>query len=455
MCKLLFQSSLICDENVPRWENILSQKSFEISLNAFVSCYNNYREAFQNFPLNTQAIIRLIQKVHPHKERQVSRLLPYHGLAIYLNLNLNDFFEHFLMIFRDGVIRNCYDCKEIAQLLWIMSTNASMFIKYLTVYYTNLTGSKNDIWTVFFHLTEGHRINEAIEKHFVWFLTEHIQKSPINEFLRLIQQTKKHSEKIQPENYAYYTTIIEEIFENFIKTLLNREEHSSRFSDIDWKELLKNNLELSTTCVRPQPSTSLIIRRLSFQHKYPTWDVVNRMNALFCSLKDFSEDPYKKYDPTDIVRDEWLQDFLIDIPQEFCTWLTNYVYRNLHQVYEVNRWARFVWSRIMNLSILKSKSGNSNNMLSNLNQWMIDVKHNVFHTNYILTIIFIGHLFEIIIKDIKPVLSLPDIPCILDFIFNIRNEQINGINTQEMNEFIQCGQLEIYDIFLLKGKFNF
>jgi len=109
----------------------------------------------------------------------------------------------------------------------------------------------------------------------------------------------------------------------------------------------------------------------------------------------------------------------------------------------------------MNLSILKSKSGNSNNLLLKLNQWMIDVKHHVFHINDTLTIIFIAHLFEIIIKDTKSVLSLPDIPCIIDFIFNIRNEQINGINTHEMNNFIQSGQLAVQDILLLKGKLNF
>jgi hypothetical protein len=455
ICKLLFQSSLICYGYVPHWESILSQKSFAISLNSFVSYYNNYRETFQNFPLNTQTILYLIQKIHPHKQGQLSRLLPYHAIANNLNLNLNEFFEHFRMIFRDGVIRNCYDCKEIAQLLWIMSTHASMFVKYLTVYYKNLTGSKNDIWIVFFHLTEGYQINETIQKQFVLRLTEYIQKLPINEFLSHIQETKKHSEKIQPENYAYYTIIIGEIFENFIKTLLNREEHSNRLSDIDWKELLKNNLQLSTTCIRPQTSTLLIIRRLSFQHNNPTWDVVNRIYNLFQSLKDFSEDPYKKYDPTDIVRDEWLQDFLIDIPQEFCTRLTHHAYRNLHNIYQDNRWTRFVWSRIMDLSILKSKSGNSNNMLLKLNQWMIDVKHDVFHTNDILTIIFIGHLFEIIIKDTKSVLSLPNIPCIIDFIFNIRKEQTNGINTQEMDEFIQSGQRVIYDTLLLEGKLNF
>lgn len=453
LCKLAFQSSLICHcQGDVQWKNILTGKAFTVSLEYFVSYYNSYKDVFQKFPLDSQAFVHLIETIYPNRQSQPSRLTPYYGTACSLNLNIPKFFELFQKIFRTGVIYSCYNCRDMAQFMYITSQNSFTFSSYLALYYTNLPEPKVDIWNVFFILSEKYLINEIIVDHFSLQLAVHVQKMSINEFLQRIDEIKKHLNDIKGENYAYYERIMESIFEAFIKHLLSHEKHSGRLSDANLEELLKSSIELSKIRVLPQPSSLLIIQRLLFQHNDRTITKTNRMDTLFHKLRIFGQDPYQTNVPDNIIHDEWLEDFLIDIPQEFCAWLTYPTYRNLCENYKTNLWAHFIWSRIINLSLLKIKSPNSNNTLMKLNQWMVYVKHDVFRIDDALTITFIKHLFDLIIKDTKYMLLLPDISCIIDFIFHMRKENIYGINGQAMNEFIQNGQREIYEILLLKGK---
>ncbi|CAF1202439.1 unnamed protein product [Didymodactylos carnosus] len=329
-----------------------------------------------------------------------------------------------------------------------------MFSTYLSYYYAYLKKPRSDFWNVFYYLSETYEITENIHQDFVRKLTLDVRTLSIKEFLQLNQDIIEHLKNVKSENYTRFMTIIETLFEEFTKNLLKREQPYNQLLDIDLKELLKNSLELSLARTLQKPSSLLIIRRLLFQNNSRTLNVVDRIYTLFYNLKDFDQDLCRVNEPADIIHDEWLQDFLFDIPENFCTQLNHHDYRNLCNTYEDNRWTNFIWSRIMYLSILKSKSGKSNNMLLKLNQWMIDVKHDTFNIKDTLTNIIIVNLFEIIIKDVESVLALPNIPSIIDFIFRIKNEEIHGINLKEINNFIQRGQSFVQDILLLKGQLN-
>jgi hypothetical protein len=455
LSKLALQLSLKCYHQTNlQWKNILCQRPFEISLDNFISSYDTYREAFQNFPLGMEAFIYLIQTLHPHKKDQPSRLLGYHTLADKLGLlNQDAFFNQFLPIFRAGVIQNCYRHEEVAELISILSTRASLLRDYVGTF--NVNGSKDVIWNAFFHLSETYVMNDIIQEQLTRTLSIRVQMLPINTFLLIIQDTKNRFETIKAENIAYYVTITEPVFETFIKALLNREKHSSIVADTDWKALLNSSFTLSTTHILPQSSSQPIIKRLLFQHDILNLrrNAVERIQILFRSLKDFDQDLNPENALANIINDGWLQDVLIDIPD---TRLNHHVYQELCNTYNQNNpWIDFIWSRITHLSIVRSITGSSNNMLLRLNQWMIDVKHNIFDVNDKLTIILIINLFENIIKHTKSVFLLPNIPCIIDFILHIQQQQqIDGANIEEMDSFIINAQREIQDILLLKGKSN-
>lgn len=451
--RLLLQSSSVGDEEKPQWRNILLRKKFEISLSDFVNCYNSYKEVFQDCQLDIDAFISLIQKIHPHKTGEKSSLLVHYKSAAELNLNQIDFLKSFQNIFITGVSQNCYDCDEVARFLWHLRTSGRLFKNYLAFYCSYLPVPK-DIWKVLFHMSEKWEMNDVIEKHLSEQILTYVNTTRISEFLSSIDECMKHLQKIKPENCAYYKTIIDTIFEAYTKNLLTDEKFTNRLSHIELKNLLKISLELPKTREIHQSSTLLIMERLLFPLKNSTEKVIDRIQTLFQNLRGFDQDPYQAYAPTDMIEDRMFRDVLIEIPGDFCTWLTHHAYRDLCENYKNNKWAQFIWSRIINLSISKSKSGNSSSMLAKINEWMLAVGHHFFHECDTLTITLITHLFEIVLKDVESVLTLPDVPYIIEFLLNIKEKQVAGINMQDLNTFVENEQCRIEDILLLKGKLN-
>lgn len=452
--KLLLYSSPTCYEDQFQWKNILSQKTFNIPLHHFVTSYNNYKEVFPDFPLKIDVFIYLIQKIHPHKKDQTSRLLFYFQMALDLGINSSEFFQPFQKIFIDGVFKNCYDCDAVAHFLWTLRKTGPLFKNYLTLYYRNLVVRKADIWKILFHISEKFDMDETIEKYLAESILTYVSTISVKEFLSDIAECTNHLQKIKPDNCAYYKTIVETIFEGHIKDLLTYESPHNRLLDMDLKMLLKASLELPKTREILLSSTSLIIRRLLFFTKNSTCKPIDRIKSLFYNLKDFDQNPYQAYAPANVIDEIWFREVLIQIPEELCMWLTHDTYQNLCENYKNNHWAHFIWSRIMSMSISQSKSGNSTKMLSKLNQWMIDVGHDIFHVDDVFTITLISHLFDMVLKDIKSVVLLSDIPYIMEFLLRIRDHQISGTNKQDLNTFIEGDQRRIKDILLLKGMLN-
>jgi hypothetical protein len=128
------------------------------------------------------------------------------------------------------------------------------------------------------------------------------------------------------------------------------------------------------------------------------------------------------------------------------------IYKYLCNNHQNNPWTIYVWSRVIQLSLLKTVKENLNMTLFKLNEWMKIVKHDVYQPNDVLTIIFVKNLFElIIVKYTNMILVLPNIETIIKFVIAIKEQQPNNINTTQVEDFIRHGLQELEHILRLKG----
>lgn len=456
LCKLLLQSLSVHPR--PRnlqWENVLSNKVFEISFEKFMSYYTDYREVLSQLPMDTNTFIYLIKTISPPTNDIPFDLKHCFSRIKQFELEPNDFFERLLTIFSKGVKNLCYNTNQIAELLWIMSnTNSTLFDRYFAEYYRNLPGSKTNILIVFFDFIKKHQINENIQNRFTHFLQVYVQQFSMKEFLDFSKKIKSYSENIQACNFDHCMVIIEATFKYFIETFSKQNSSTESMSEICWNDVLRSSLEVLPTRTLSQTSNLLIFKRLLLQYYNPKENVQYRLNTMFTNLKNCDQQLYEKNIPSNIISDKLLQDFLIDIPEEFCNQFTHHIYRDFCNEYQNNPWICFIWTRITYLSLVKLERKNSYAILQEIDKWMNNVKHSAFVAEDKLTIIFIHNLFELIIKYADPILSLPDIPCIINFIYHMKNAQIDGINTEEINNFMKRAQQEIQAILQLKGKLN-
>jgi hypothetical protein len=159
----------------------------------------------------------------------------------------------------------------------------------------------------------------------------------------------------------------------------------------------------------------------------------------------------EKNDPAGIVQDEWLTDYIY---HGSLGWklISRDDYQSLCDSHFNNRWAIYIWSRIVHLSFIRLKTTKLNEVLGQLNEWMNTVKHDIYVRNDILTTIFVKSIFEIIIiKYIKSVLSLQNIGSILRYILRAKDDQPCLIDTKQVNDFIQNVQYSLKAVFLLNG----
>jgi hypothetical protein len=157
-------------------------------------------------------------------------------------------------------------------------------------------------------------------------------------------------------------------------------------------------------------------------------------------------------DPANIIRDEWLHDYIFVIPQEWLN-MNKQEYQNLCKIHHNNCWSIYIWAKLVNLSFLRSEITKPNEILVRLNGWMNNVDHNIYDDNDNLTIMFIKNIFEIIIaKHIKSVLLLSNIDSILQYILSIREKKPHLIDTKLVDNFVENVKQSIKDVLLLNGK---
>jgi hypothetical protein len=450
LCKLAFQSSFIVNgHGCLQWVDILSKiSSWKMPTTDFISQYIEHRQAFQQFPLDIPAFIYLISKTHPSKNVQESPFVTYYNFLKELNLSHKTFFEQFQPMFADGMKQKVYTLLQIAPLFQMLSARDDhLFSNYLTVFSSNV--SDGGLWNMFLHLSKTSDINESMQKHLSFVLTQRTQNISIETFKRHYQLGKECLKQMKDENREKFLKIFEAVLHAYLDKQLNNEEYSYRFIQSDLKEFLSITLELLSTQNLQHHSCLLIIRHLLFKLDKHTLNKCSKIKSLFERLNDFDRTLCETNDPAVIIQDEWLNDYIFNIPQDW-RMVSRYDYQRLCEIHRDNRWSIHIWSRIVTLSLMKSETAKPNEMLTKLNEWMINVKHD---NNDILTTIFVKNVFEIVIvKHMKSILSLPNIGSIVEYILRARQEQPCLIDIKQVDDFIQNVQHSIQNILLLNGE---
>ncbi|CAF2853187.1 unnamed protein product [Rotaria sp. Silwood2] len=454
LSKLSFQSSILIDDHDHLlWKHIISNiQNFGLTIQEFISSYIDYELAFREFPLDMLGFIELIFKNHPLKHSQESPFRIFLRLCKILNLKTEDFFEQYRELFENGIKQKFYKFEHVGDLFSLIGRHDRIFDVYFTIYASSV--DLDDLWTMFFYICTNSELNEIIQKHLISKFTIRTMNTSIDNFLRYAILSKQCIAKIKNEYPPRFLRVFESIFDAFINKQLTEERYSHRYSESHLKQFLNIGLEMSLTHDLKQPSCLLIIRRLLFQNDTRLTNIADKIKSLFNKLNDFDQDLCEKNDPMFIIQDEWLQDYLLIIPEDFVRYLNENVYYYLCNNHQNNRWTIYIWRRLTHLSILKSKAETTNEMLFKLNEWMNMVKHNVYNIDDTLSIILIINLFEfIIVKYTKSILSLPNINIIIDFILHARQEQLHQMDTKQIDEFIQNAEISIQHILLLQGKF--
>ena len=455
LSKLSFRSSILGnDPDQLRWKRIISNiQEFGVTLQEFVSNYIDYELAFRQFPLDIPGFMELVYKIHPSKNSPESPFIIFARLCKALNLKIEEFFDQYRPIFENGLKKKSYTFQHTGNLFSQIGRHDRTFDIYFSIYAASV--DLDDLWTMFIHICINSELNDIIQKHLIVKLSFRTKNASIENFLRYTKLVEQSITKIKDEYRPRFMGIYEQIFDTFINKQLNDEQCFFRFPELNLKEFLYISLKISPTRNLQHPSCLLIIRRLIFQNDTRSTNVADKIKGLFRKLNEFDQDLCEKNDPIFIIQDEWLQDYLLTIPDDFLYHFNQNVYNYLCDNHQNNHWTIYIWKRLIHLSILKLKIENTNEMLLKMNDWMSVIKHNIYNINDTLTIILVINLFElIIVKYMKSISSLPNIEHIIGFIIHTRKEQLHQLDTKQVDEFIQNGEKTIQQLLLLQGKFS-
>ena len=450
LCKLSFQSSLLTERL--KWKYILSRiENIKLSLKFFIDQYVNYMKSFEQFPFDTQAYIYLIQRIHPVKQTTISPFDIFFSYIRILNLQVEEFLELFQEVFNKGIKDKLYEIEHISQLFKKLITNEHFFSKYFLNYYPD--ANNDDLWTIFLDLSTVNDKNDIIKKYFTPILIKRISIISIETFHQYIQSARECFDKLKSEFRQRFIEIFEKIYDSFIIKQIPNPQYLYRFKQTDFKELLKIGLLLTSTNNLKRSSCLILIREILFKIDSRIKSSGQKLKYLFENFDTLDENLYINTNPSEIIEDEWLKDFIINNLENWLT-LDYDIYQYLCNHHQNNTWIIYIWTRIIHLSILKLINNNSNDILLKLNQWMKNIKHEIYDSKDILTIIFISKLFDIIIiKYIKSILLLPDIEILMNFILLIRMNQPNKIDAGQVDVMTQNSKEIIQEILLLKSKF--
>jgi hypothetical protein len=294
---------------------------------------------------------------------------------------------------------------------------------------------------MFLNLNRSINFNEIMIKHLGAILTKRLLTVSSGIFQQYINEAKEHLKKLGEKNRSQFIEIFGPIYDSFILKEMQTKGYSTRLIDKNFEKLLNFT----------RPSNLLVIQQLLFKSDSLKTNSIQRIQRLFQNLKDFDENICQNKNPIGIIEDEWLKDFLIIIPQMWIQ-IDQDIYKYLCNNHQNNPWTIYVWSRVIQLSLLKTVKENLNMTLFKLNEWMKIVKHDVYQPNDVLTIIFVKNLFElIIVKYTNMILVLPNIETIIKFVIAIKEQQPNNINTTQVEDFIRHGLQELEHILRLKG----
>ncbi|CAF3121386.1 unnamed protein product [Rotaria socialis] len=453
LCNLSFQSSLLVYGDIRlQWINILSKiRQWKISLVSFISHYIEYKLVFERFPFDIPALIHLIRVIHHSKSTDVSPFDIFHSILNELNLDHKEFFNLFLTTFGEGVKNKRYKEPHICQLLRLLTEREDLLSMYLSTYASHV--SIYDLWDMFLYLSTAGEINQTMEKQLVLILNQRIEKVSVVAFKANYKLADTCLKEIKDENHPTFIRIVDTVLYTFLNKQLNDDQYSWKFTLYDLQDLLGITLRFLSTIDLQQQSCLLIIQHLFKLDKNVTTKFT-RIKDLFKRLNDLDQNLCERNDPACIIRDEWLNDYSFYIPQDWLT-LTKNDYQTLRAIHHNNRWSIHIWSRLIILSLSKLEANKWNETISQLNHWMISVKHDIFEVNDTLTIIFVKNIFDIVIsKHTKSVLFASNIESILNYILHASQDKHYLIDIKQVDDFIQNVHHSIKDILSLNSKFS-
>ena len=451
LSKLSLQCSSLTDNDL-QWKQIITNiQSFGITMEEFILKYIDYELAFQAFPFDLLGLIELACKNHPPKYAVESPFIVLLRNCKKLNLNAEDFFEQYRPIFESNLKQKSYGFLHMSEFFKLIGRRDRIFDLYFSTYAANV--EVTDLWTMFISISINGELNEINQKHLMSKLSDRTMNTSVDNFRRYARLTKESLIKIKEDYSPRFITIFEKVFDSFMNKQMNEERYYHKFTDSDLKEFLNIGLEMSLTHNPQRLSCRLIIQRLLFENDNRPSKIADRIKNLFKKLNDFDQNLCENNDPAFIIEDEWLQNYLLSIPNDFLNYINENAYQYLCDHHGNNRWTIYIWKRLIHLSILKSKTENGTEMLLKMNDWMNKVKHNTYDINDTLTIILVINLFELVIdKYAKSVSSLPNIEAIMNILLHARQEQLHELDAKQVDDFTQNVLKSIEHILFLQGK---
>ncbi|CAF4165847.1 unnamed protein product [Rotaria sp. Silwood2] len=324
-----------------------------------------------------------------------------------------------------------------------------LFHKYLEIYSSYV--DTDAIWNMFLYLSKNGDLNQIMQTHLGSILTQRIQIISIKTFKQYNQLINECLKQMKDGNREHFLRLLETILHAFLSRQLNDELYSYQFEEWNLKEFLTIGLELAPTYSLQHRNCLLIIQHLLFKLDKKVATKSRKIKCLFERLNNLDSNLCETNHPVDIIQDEWLNDYIFHIPQDWLG-LSRYDYQTLRDIHRNNHWVTYIWSKLINLSLLKLDTTKWNEALAQLNQWMINVKCDIYDANDTLTIIFVKNIFEIIIsKHTKSVLSLPNIESILQYILRAKEDNSSLIDRKQVDDFIQNVCHLIQDIVSLNS----
>lgn len=456
LCKLSFQSSFIVnDRDHLRWIDIFSKMNrCYLSFGTIISEYINFKQAFEPFPLDITALIHLIQQIYRPKGNQQSPFDDFINITNQLGFEHKIFFQQFHPAFAENLKKKLYGYIHINGLLHLLSKqDERLFTMYSTTYSSTIN---NDVlWNTLLFFIKNGDINEIIQKQFGTILVQRLQTISVENFQGYYKSINEILKLDNAEPRPLTLKLFEYIFQEFLLRQLTDDQYSYRLHEKNLKPLLNIAQELSSAIDFQRPSYYLVIRHLLFTLDKTVTKKYYKIRCLFSRIDRLSsEEWFRIIDPSSIIRDDWLNDHIFDLPGQWLE-MKKDDYKLICDAHRNNRWSIHIWSKIIYWTFKRSESSKSNEILSSMNQWMADVEHDTYNANDTLTIIFVKHVFELmIVKHMNSLTSLSNINVIIQYVLCLRQEAPDSIDSKLVDDFVENAKQSIKEILLLNGKIS-
>ena len=454
LCKLAFQSSFVLDEHgCLQWIEILSRvREWKISLQDFVQHYVECMEAFGPFPLDVPAFICLIQKINLPMQKEISPFEVYRTMLSQLKLDEKEFFHRYQFIFENGMRNKPFHFLHMSSLLIMLHQYDDLFGSYLKKW--AYAASVDELWNIFLLLGKDQVFTAHTEDHLISTLKTRTEKESFEILIRYCRLVKRCTNQFHIGNRIQCLRIFEPVFSDYLAKQIHDKQYTYNLNVDLLRELLTSAIELSVSPSLQKPSCSLLIRHLLFEIDNHIPNKFDKLKRLFERVNKFTQHFNQDNDPIHIIQDEWLNNDLYRIPEDWVN-LTASSYRSLCELHHDNPWSLHIWSRLLHLSFLRVDITETNGVLLELEKWMIKVEHKNYARNDSFLTILVGKHFELILyKHMKFVLNLPNIPTIMQYIICARAAESTYVDCNKVDEFIQTVKQSIQSALFLNGKLS-